>query len=231
MLHWEFYRVATALFGIAAFLGFSAPQANAGIVSGSTARAQFEDFQTNFGGTFIDFESLATDTNLRNQLSAQGVSFASNISTAGTPFGPVHVQVSAAFFGSFGNTIVGSPCDGGCFGDGRVGYEIVFAEPQQYAGLLRIWNPATLTQFFNLSGALLDQHANSVNTEFVGYIADGGDAATQWVSRIQIDTIAPNNSRQVGYSDDLFFGTVVPEPMSLSLLALGAIALVRRRRQ
>jgi len=230
MFHCKLSSVATALFGLAALLGFSSSLAKAGLVFGPDARTQFEDLQSNFGGEFIDFESLATGTNLTSQLSAQGVSFASNISTGGAPFGPFHVEVSGAFFGSVGNTIVGSPC-GGCVDDGRVGYEIVFSEPQRWAGLLRIWNTATLTHFFNAEGGLLDQHANSVNTEFVGYTADGEDPETDWVSRIQMDTIAPNNSRQVGYSDDLFFDTVIPEPASLYLLALGGIALVRRRRQ
>lgn len=230
MRHCKLSSAATALIGIAALLGFSASPAKAGLVFGPDARTQFENLQSTFGGEFIDFESLPTGTNLTSQLSAQGVSFASNISTSGTPFGPFHVEVSGAIFGSFGNTIVGSPC-GGCSDDGRVGYELVFSAPQRWAGLLRIWNTSTLIQFFNSEGGLLDEHANSVNTEFVGYTADGADPVTDWVSRIQIDTISPNNSRQVGYSDDLFFGTVIPEPASLFLLALGGIALVSRRRQ
>lgn len=114
----KFPSAATALFGIAAFLGLSASSAKAGIVFGPETRTQFEDLKSTFGGEFIDFESLATGTNLTSQLSAQGVSFASNISTGGAPFGPFHVEVSGAFFPSVGNTIVGSPC-GGCSDDGR----------------------------------------------------------------------------------------------------------------
>ncbi len=229
MFHEKSNCATMAAVGIAMFLGLSA-SAKAGLVFGPETRTQFEDLQVDFGGTFIDFESLATGTNLTTQLSGQGVTFASNISTSGQPFGPYHVEVSGSFYGTHGNTIVGSPC-GGCSDDGRVGYEIVFGEPQRWAGLERIWNPATLTQFFNATDVLLDEHVNTVNTEFVGYIADGEDPATDWVSRIQMDTIGPNHGRGVGYSDDLFFGTVVPEPASLCLLALGGLALARRRRQ
>lgn len=222
------WNVGAALLLVGGVLLFPS-RASAGLVFGPDARTQFEDLAAAFGDTFIDFESLATGTNLTNQFSAQGVTFASNISTSGVPFGPFHVEVSAAFSGTDGNTIVGSPC-AGCSDDGRVGYQIVFAEPQRRAGLERIWNTSTLTQFFNASNAMLGEHVNTVNREFVGFLADGNDPLVDFVARIQIDTISPSSSRQVGYSDDLFFGTVVPEPTTLALLALGGLAAMRRRR-
>jgi hypothetical protein len=174
----------------------------AGLVFGPAARTQFEGYRDNPAilDTFIDFNSLAAGTKLATQFSAQGVTFSSNINTDGTPFGPVHVEVSSAVGGI---TIVGSPCDPFCGDDGRVGYQIVFAAPQRRAGLLRIWNADTRTRFYSQSG-LLAEHPG---TGFVGYIADGTDPATQWVARIQIDGVVNSGSRQVGYSDDLFFGS------------------------
>ena len=182
-------------------------QAWGGLIFGPAARTQFENFQAVAGDTFIDFESVATGTNLTTQFS--GITFASNISTTGIPFGPVHVEVSGAFSGTDGNTIVGSPCDPGCVDDGRVGYEIVFATPQRRAGLERIWNTSTKTQFYNASDTLLAEHVNTVGTEFVGFIADGTVPATDWVSRIQIDGNLLTGVRQVGYSNDLFYGTAI----------------------
>jgi len=201
---------------VAGWWAVSPTQAWAGLVFGPSARTQFESYRTSVGDTFIDFNSLALNTNLTSQLSGLGVSFASNINVDGKPFGPAHVQVSAA--SGRANTIVGSPCDGGCQDDGRVGYQILFSSPQRRAGLLRNWNTQTLTQFYNASGALLAQHINTVGSEFVGFIADGANPATNWVARIQIDTVAPANSRQVGYSDDLFFGTA-PDTISPSVPA------------
>lgn len=139
----------------------------AGLVFGPAARTQFEAYATSLGDTFIDFNNLALNTNLSNQLDSLGVTFASNINTNGTPFGPVHVQVSAAPGRT--NTIVGSPCDGGCTDDGRVGYQILFTSPQRRAGLMRHWNTQTLTQFYNAAGTLLAQHVNTVGSEFVGF--------------------------------------------------------------
>ena len=175
-----------------------------GLIFGPTARAQFENFQAVAGDTFIDFESVATGTNLTTQFA--GVTFASISNVAGIPAGLFHVEVSGAFSGTDGNTIVGSPCDPGCVDDGRVTYEMVFDTPQRRAGLERIWNTFPRTQFYNASDTLLASHVNSVGAEFVGFIADGTVPAMDWVSRIQIDSIS---DLQVGYSDDLFYGTAI----------------------
>jgi hypothetical protein len=208
---------------LAAWWAVSPTQVWAGLVFGPSARTQFESYRTSLGDTFIDFNTLALNTNLTNQFSGLGVTFTSNINVNGAPFGPFHVHVSA--FSGRANTIVGSPCDGGCTDDGRVGYQILFSSPQRRAGLLRNWNTQTLTQFYNASGALLAQHVNTVGSEFVGFMADGANPATNWVARIQIDTVAPANARQVGYSDDLFFGTA-PDTIAPSVPAgLGAASV------
>ncbi|MCC6474603.1 MAG: hypothetical protein IT514_12765 [Burkholderiales bacterium] len=201
-------RLLSACFTLAA-----AP-AWAGLVFGPGARTQFEGYVASAGDTFIDFGSapisLPAGTDLTSQYSAYGVTFSSNISVAGAPFGPVHVEVSSA--PGRVNTIVGSPCDGGCVDDGQVGYQALFATPQRRAGLMRNWNTFAVTRFYNQGGQLLAEHVNSVGSEFVGYIADGTNPATDWVARIQMDGNVLSGSRQVGYSDDLFFGTAAVGP-------------------
>ena len=194
----------------------SAIPALAAEMFGPTARTQFENLRDNFGATHIDFGSLGAGTNLTTQLTvANGVSFASNISTFGSPFGPFHVEVVSG-------QIMGSPC-GGCSQDGRVGYEIVFSAPQRAAGLARNWNTTSTTIFYNEAGTSLFEHQNTVNSEYVGYIADSADSAT-WVKRIQAD--GPDASRQVGFSDDIMYGTNVPEPATMALLGLSVMALL-----
>ena len=175
-------------------------------VSGPVGRAMFETLLANLGGTFIDFESLTTGTNLTNQFA--GLGFASTTNTAGNPAGPFHVEVSGAFAGSNGNTIVGSPCDPGCVDDGRVGYEIVFSTPQRWAGLERLWNTNTITRFHATSGALLHEFTG-LGFEFVGFISDSLDS-NNWIQRIEIDGANVKGSRQVGYADDLFYSTAGP---------------------
>ncbi|NNF66398.1 MAG: hypothetical protein HKM98_02710, partial [Gammaproteobacteria bacterium] len=178
-----------------------------GPVCGPDARATFEGLLLSAGDTLIDFESVATGTNLTTQI--PGVTFASISDVNGNPAGPFHVEVSAAFAGSDGNTIVGAPC-GGCTDDGRVRYEMVFDTPQRRVGLQRIWNNFTVTRFFDIQGQLLHEFAGgddvSGDYQFVGYVAETTDTNT-WVARVEIDGESSGGSRQVGYTDDLFFGS------------------------
>jgi len=178
-----------------------------GAVCGPDARAAFEELVISAGDTLVDFESVATGTNLTTQI--PGVTFASISDVAGNPAGPFHVEVSAAFSGSDGNTIVGAPC-GGCVDDGRVRYEIVFDTPQRRAGLQRIWNAFTVTRFFDPQGGLLREFAggdvNGGDYQFVGYVSPS-PVQSAWVKRIEIDGELSGNSRQVGYTDDLFYGS------------------------
>jgi len=221
-------KIAISCAGIAAF-GISS--ANAGLVFGESALGEFQALHVQFGEGFNDFESVGPGFNLNPGATpfGDGVSFASIISTSGTPFGPEHVEVSAGYLpGTFGNTIVGSPFAGGA-DDGRVGYEITFASVQRRAGLKRLWSTSALTSFYNAAGDLLGMHQNTVNQEFVGWMADSGDEST-WVARIVMDGLTDGGSRQVGYSDDLYFGTLVPTPATFSLLLLGVGCGVRRRR-
>ena len=108
--------------------------------------------------------------------------------------------------------------------DGRVAYEIRFDQPQRWAGLVRHWdNYYTITNFYNLSGNLIHsfqgiQQTHGGNKTFMGYLADSTDT-NQWISRIECDgTTDSTGTRQVGYSDDLYFGTVYqPAPQNMTI--------------
>jgi len=205
--------------------------ASAGLSFGMYAELDFQQMHVDLGGNFLDFESVPQGTNLLPGTDPFGVGarFASTVYTNGNPFGPEHVEVSSRHrFAEFGNSLVGSPFQFGS-DDARVGYEITFDEAQGRAGLRRIWNTSSLTSFYNAAGELLGEHQNTANAEFVGWIGDAGDQST-WVARIVMDTVAPNNARQVGHSDDLYFGLDVPAPGSIALLSIAGIAGIRRRR-
>jgi hypothetical protein len=193
------------------------------IVYGPSVRTAFESYRTTFGMDFIDFESVsigAIDVALQP---SYGVSFYSTINTDGSPIVPVHnAYVSGASVG--GNTshkLVGTPY---VFGsdDGRVGYEIHFESPQAIVGLERIWQAGnSLTRFYNSEGTLLATHANTTGTEFVGWVADYNDPLT-WVSSIGIDGLSSGGTRQVGYTDNLYYGIfAIPEPSTFVLLLMG----------
>lgn len=205
--------------------------ANAGLVFGADAEAQFQYLHGLLGESFLDFESVTAGTNLLPNTDpfGLGVRFASVINQYGVPFGPEHVEVSNLHHPAlYGNTICGSPYQYGN-DDGRVGYEVRFDAPQRRAGLLRIWNLEANTSFYNSAGVLLGQHQNTTGREFVGWIADSDDPST-WVSRILMDTVVVGGTRQVGYSDNLYFGVNIPTPSSMVLLGIGVGLLWRRRR-
>lgn len=195
---------------------------------GSGAHAAFESYRDNFGDTFYDFESLATGTQLTTQLA--GATFASITDTSGNAATPKYVVVSGNHLNAtYGNTIVGTPFFGGV-DDGRVGYEIVFDVPQLRAGVLRTWNQYAQTSFFDVEGEQIGFHQNTTGIEFVGYEADPLDP-NGWVKRIFLDgTTDPDplpNSRQVGYTAEVFFGTtVIPEPSTYILFAAGSVMLL-----
>jgi len=205
--------------------------AHAGLTTGMDAETQFQQLHVDIGGTYLDFESVPAGTNLLPGTDPFGVGarFASTIYTNGSPFGPEHVEVSSRHrFTEFGNSLVGSPFQNGS-DDARVGYEINFDEVQRRAAVRRIWNTESTTSFYNAAGELLATHQNTTSAEFVGYIADSDDEST-WVARILLDTAGPSNARQVGHTDDLYFGRLVPTPSTLGVLLIAGMTGVRRRR-
>ncbi len=204
--------------------------AQGGVVYGPEARALFSDLHAMLSEGYLGFESVPAGTNLLPGTDpfGLGVRFASILDVNGNPFGPEHVEVSGMYgFATYGNTIVGSPYQYGN-DDGRVGYEVRFDAPQRRAGILRAWNTAAVTRFYNADGVLLGEHQNTVGAEFVGWMADSDDPST-WVARMVMDGMVLGGSRQVGYSDDLYFGVMVPSPASAGAIVVGLFALKRRR--
>lgn len=203
----------------------------AGLRTGMYAELEMQQLHMDLGGNYLDFESVGAGTNLLPGADPFGVGarFASIINTSGQPFGPEHVEVSSRHrFSEFGNSLVGSPFQFGS-DDARVGYEITFDELQARAGLRRIWNTNSLTRFYNAEGELLAEHQNTTSAEFVAWVADSQDQST-WVARIVMDGLDAG-SRQVGHTDDLYFGTMIPAPSSTAALAVALTAITRRRRQ
>jgi len=206
-------------------------------VAGPSGKAQFEDYRDNYGGNFIDFTHgvapMPTDRRLDSEFTGTlGVTFSTFLNPSLGPLGPHNVYVSTGNGNStLANTIVGTPC-AGCADDGRYSYQIEFSTPQRYAGVQRIWNTAATTAFYDDIGGLLYSTSISGGSEFHGYLADTTDTST-WVSRIEISGGILEGFRQVGYTDDLFFGTTVPvpEPGTLSLLLLSSIAAVWARQR
>jgi hypothetical protein len=212
-------------------LAAAATTTHAGLTTGMYAELEFQQLHMDLGGNYLDFESVPAGTNLlpgQDPFSV-GARFASIVNTSGQPFGPEHVEVSDRHRSAeFGNSLVGSPFQFGS-DDARVGYEVRFDELQARAGLRRIWNSSALTQFYNDAGELLAEYQNVEGAEFVGWIGDAQDQST-WVARIVMDTAAPDSSRQVGHTDDLYFGTQVPTPPATTALVLALAAANRRRR-
>lgn len=228
-------------------LGISLPS-SATLITGDTARLEFEDFQTRLGDNFQDFQSFNPLTHLTTQV--PGV-------TLRTPFW--RSGFNSGEFPVAAGTGVNAICpeapfsSGGCASgrrliqgvrngnitEGQSPYEIIFDTPQIRAGLLRSWNTFSLTSFY-AGNTLLATHQNTTNTEFVGFIAD-----TASITRIVIDGLSeviPNRGGvfQVGNSDDLFFGNTVdplidngsvPEPQTLILMLLGLVGLRMRVRK
>jgi hypothetical protein len=186
-----------------------------GPIHGPDGMAAFDAWIAAYGGTLIDFESLPTGTDLRDQL--PGLHFASISDVNGNPAGPFHVEVSGQYPNpAYGNTIVGSPCDGGCVDDGRVTYEVRFDEPQRWVGVQRLWlTENTVTEFYTGPNGdiLLHRYEDmpcytSWAPYFFGYVVDSGDPSA-WITRTVMSgkALAPGESRQVGYSDNLRYGT------------------------
>lgn len=205
--------------------GLPATGAQALLISGSPARALFEQAVTSSGYTKIDFNGYAPNTKLTTQI--PGLSFKTIRNYDGAPIN-VPVNVAGSGLPRRAGQIVGTPCSA-CSDDGRYVYEVVFATAQRAAGVLRDWNASSVTRFFAADGTKLGEFTGSA---YVGWLAVADDPAT-YVKRIEFDGNLLSSTRQVGYSDDLIYGLgAIPEPGSASLLALGVtgLAALRRRR-
>lgn len=205
-------------------IGSTVPAA-AGVVFGSTAQTQFNNFVTTLGDTYESFDGYAGQTNLTTQV--PGVTFCTTIDgtgfhTAGSRGTTVNLEVnvicslSQPFDASPRPTdrLIGGVRRGGVT-DGQSVYEIVFDNGQLRAGPTRyFFSPLMLTRFYS-GTTLLAEHQSTAAEEFVGFITDAANPIT----RIEMDglfTFAASSTTfgtyNVGYSDDLYFGAVAPPP-------------------
>ena len=222
--------------GLLAFAAI-APAATAQFGGFATSDTAFRDLfineaTVNMTGTYVNFNGIA-GTRFTSLASAPGATFESNITTVGTPTNGLPVYAST--FSDRLGTIVGTPFSSGT-DDGRMGYQVLFSSPQQYAGIYRNWNSSNVTQFYNSSDELLYEFSG-LSVYYAGYTGDPNNQST-WVSRIQMDGNLLSGVRQVGYSDDLVYGVsesfAVPEPSTYALFGIGLAAVVlagyRRKR-
>jgi hypothetical protein len=190
-------------------------------MSGTNSKALFLGYVSKLGDRLMDFQNLTVGTALENNLVAEKVRFASVRQADGSAITPPHNALVGSFHGN--NAMVGTPYRGGS-DDGQIAYEVRFTEPQRRAGLQRLWyNAYALTRFFAWDGALLHQFSGH---GFVAFNCTGTDTNT-WVGRIEMDGVVFADVRQVGYADDLIYGTApVPDPTpSLQLQFYAGILL------
>ncbi|QNN23847.1 hypothetical protein HED60_16750 [Planctomycetales bacterium ZRK34] len=207
---------------VAMFVAWAAEPAKAVFVSGTDARATFDDLVANFDAVLMDFESFTPGTNLTTQV--PGMAFES-VYFFSTLNPPEHVEVTNRVHSEiYGNTIIGSWAPT-AVDDGRVIYQIVFDTPHPVAGIFR-YRSAALTTFYNTAGVALHTAEGS---GFHGAIIESDDPA-DWVKRIYIDGQVIDNTRSVGISDDLIYGDVIPEPAAWSIGVVGVGLILRRRR-
>ncbi len=194
------------------------------VFHGSVAQTDFQNYLTTYELNSLDFENVSVGSLKQELQSSLGISFYSTINTGGGVISvPHNAHVSTANVnGNTTHKLVGTPSSNGS-DDGRVGYEIRFDTPQSVVGLVRNWNTSAKTSFYNSSGTLLGTHTNTTGLEFVGFLANYNDSST-WVSKVLFDTTASSSARQVGYTDDIIWGTAaiaVPEPSTYVQIALG----------
>ena len=206
---------------VAMFVAWAAEPAKAVFVSGTDARATFDDLVANYDAVLMDFESFTPGTNLTTQV--PGMAFES-VYFYGALNPPEHVEVTSSYAASHGNTIIGSYYPTAA-DDGRVIYQIVFDTPHRVAGIYRL-RSAALTTFYNSADVALHTAEGS---GFHGAIIESDDPA-DWVKRIYIDGLVVSGTPSIGNSDDLIYGDVIPEPAAICVILVGGVSLLARRR-
>jgi hypothetical protein len=246
-------KISNALYAttIAALMAISAPS-SATLLSGDTARTQFEGFVTTLGDTYENFDGFAAQTNLTTQI--PGLTFRTTVDGTGyhlpPPGGsrgtPVDLEVNVicsrtdpfSSTCSDSNRMIGGVRSGGVT-DGQSIYEIAFDSGQLRVGMLRsFFGDLQLTRFYSGSD-LLGEYQNTGSDDFVGFITD----AAHLITRVELDGLPTYGTNgyvtyNVGYTDDLFYGNTpqstgvgtVPEPTTQLLLLPGLLALAMRRK-
>lgn len=186
-------------------------------VYGPEALDLFVSLQDLLGDTLIDFNNLPAGPLSQIEL-PDGGALTFRTTEKRYPLPPVSVDlpvaVSSIDAASGTMEIMGASSTSGNR-DGQHRYEIVFPEPQHRVGIKRNWNNNSLTRFYNRDGELLAEHQNVQFHEFVGWIGDPDEEAT-WVARLELDGLYAG-SYQVGYSDDLRFGSNLPDRRSMRI--------------
>jgi hypothetical protein len=206
-------------------------------MDGSAAQSQFDTWVANLGGTHYDFDNLPFHSYL---YTLTGVTFRSILDPFGNPLNdPVVVSNLGQNSSNPVREIVGMPWGLGSLDDGRVVYQMTFGSPQRWAGVVRHWGiQNTITRFYEADG---DEIATfgpgsgpSSGNYFIGYLADTDDTS-HWIARIVCDGIIVAGSKQVGYTNDLYFGTANPNPIPIPgavwLLGTGLFGLIGLRRK
>lgn len=164
-----------------------------------------------------DFESYAIGTSL------QGTPLAGGVTITDTNAAPIiSVQSSSAFFG--GSVPFGQ---GLALREGHT-YNFAFATPVAYIGMydidqgdsdIRVFlSDSTFVDFLNLDST----NSSGSSGEFFGFVASG-------VSIVGISYFADGGDNETGL-DNIEFG-VVPEPATITILGIGAAAILRKRRK
>jgi len=201
---------------LGACLGLETAVVSAQPLSGPIARADFRLWAAHQGGTWLDFDALLPGAQLQRQLEARhGVVFNSTAGADGRPLpGGIPVLVTASRALRAGKLAIVGTTIRATLDDAGVTFEIRFAQPQRWAGLERIGSRLARTRFLAPGGELLHEAADE---GFHGWL--GTAATNSWVARIEVTGVEREGTREVGFADDLVFGTspIPPSTLYLSL--------------
>jgi len=223
----HFQKPLLALFSLILSLVILLPAAQAGLMTGPDAEAQFDDWVSTLGGVHKDFEDLTLNTALDNEYSSSGVTFRCIRNPDGSPINTPMIVILR----SGDKQIIGTPSWApGTGEDGRVAYQLTFTNPQRWAGLWRSSNDYSITQLYDINNNLIYTiDRPGTGGLFLGYLVEDNDP-NHWIKRIVCDGYMSGTSRVVMYADDLYFGTAaIPLPPSALLLGTGLAGLVALR--
>ncbi len=98
--------------------------------------------------------------------------------------------------------------------DGQSRFELVLDPPVSHVGFMRPWNTWSVTRFYDAAGGLLAKHRNTVDHQFVGYVAATPE---DQVRRVVLDGVPSqpddeyNKLYMAGTIEDLYLSGGRPE--------------------